>query len=725
MLKEVRLTLTSYRFVACLCFIFSGAASVSYQIIWLRQAMTYFGVITPVISSVLSTFMLGLAIGTLLAGKVTHYLHPKGALGWYAAAELLIGAGALCVPALFSLGYGLILQEGELNSGLYLFLSWVIIALVLLPVCTLIGLTLPLIMRFLEAGSKDNKNFGYLYFSNLVGALIGCIFPLLLIEITGFKATLSFTTFLNGAAAILALILYLRMPLSAGVKSALALSSAGIKIRREEIPAGYSALLFLTGMVAMGSEVIWIKSFTPVLTTTVYAFSAVLAVYLISNFLGTWYYLKQSAQRNLFQKILVLLPAAVLFPALGSSLMFMSHWSIVSIAVLCLLLGCLTPYVVDSVCGNNPGKTARAYSWNFAGCIVGPLTATYVFFPWIGLKGSLIAYAAILLLAIQYFLAKRPKYFLISLGVFMVTLITVFTLPDMEDAIKRVGVLHRDHVGYIGSVGHGMKKRLLVNGIGMTYLTTITKNMAYLPLAYRPQAKSALVICFGMGTTLRSLTRWPLEKITAVELSPGVVASFGYFHDDAPRVLSDPRVHVVIDDGRRYLSRTDERYDLITIDPPPPVSASASGLLYSSEFIALAKSRLTDNGILVHWLPTGDPLLAHAVVNAIRLHFKNIIAYRSIEGWGIHILASDGPLPDMSAQEFVQRLSEKAIDDLKEYSPDLTIETIADRSLHRIDLSALPLPGMANIYMSDDRLWNEFFLWRKWYGSFLSSQAAQ
>src|SRR5262249_59810337 len=124
----------------------------------------------------------------------------------------------------------------------------------------------------------------------------------------------------------------------------------------------------------------------------------------------------------------------------------------------------------------------------------------------------------------------------------------------------------------------------LGNGGGLPPLTTVTKSVAPLPLAHhRGAPQSALVICFGMGTTYRSMLSWGVST-TSVELVPGVRDAFGYYFSDAPAQMADPRGSVVIDDGRRFLNRTRGLYDVIVVDPPPPVEAAGSSLLYSPEF---------------------------------------------------------------------------------------------------------------------------------------------
>src|SRR5262249_27079695 len=204
----------------------------------------------------------------------------------------------------------------------------------------------------------------------------------------------------------------------------------------------------------------------------------------------------------------------------------------------------------------------------------------------------------------------------------------------------------RDSTANVIASGSGMDKELLVNGFGMTSLTTITKIMAHLPLAFLERApKNALVICFGMGTTFRSLRSWGIP-VTAVELVPSVPRMFSYYHADANTILASPLSHVVIDDGRRYLERTSEQYDVITIDPPPPLAAATSSLLYSKDFYAVARRRLHAGGILQQWLPTDsdeDAVDVAAVARSIRDSFPYVRAFS--DDFGIHFLGSNHPLP--------------------------------------------------------------------------------
>src|SRR5262249_33525458 len=134
----------------------------------------------------------------------------------------------------------------------------------------------------------------------------------------------------------------------------------------------------------------------------------------------------------------------------------------------------------------------------------------------------------------------------------------------------------RDETATVIATSSKGGKSLFVNGVPITLLSPTTKFMAHLPASQTIEPpRSALVICFGMGTTYRALLGWGLET-TGFGLVPSVRDAFEYFYADAAEVRRTPRGRVVIDDGRRYLRRTARQFDVITLDPPPPVEAAGS-----------------------------------------------------------------------------------------------------------------------------------------------------
>jgi spermidine synthase len=185
----------SIRGILFILFFVSGFCGLVYQVIWMRLAFASFGIITPVMSVVLSVFMLGLSIGAWLAGRsIAFWVRKTGlsALLLYGAAELLIGVGAFAVPALFTLGERYLLGSGQTDSIGYLFSSAVVLAVSILPWCVCMGATFPFMMAFVREWDRQfTGSFSYLYLANVLGAMSGTFMTAaVLVEAYGFQHTL-------------------------------------------------------------------------------------------------------------------------------------------------------------------------------------------------------------------------------------------------------------------------------------------------------------------------------------------------------------------------------------------------------------------------------------------------------------------------------------------------------------------------------------------------------
>ena len=570
---------------------------------------------------------------------------------------------------------------------------------------------------------RSERSFSYLYLANVLGAVIGATFPLLLIELYGFRDTLKIGAACNAAAGPVCGAAEFGADRAGANRPT---ESRGCKGAAGYIYSGTNrplVLLFLTGLTSIGMEVVWIRQFTPYVGTVVYSFASILATYLVSTFIGLQIYRlwsrKNRREGNLIWVLLglfALLPLLAANPGIHTSRLLRL---IVGIAPFSGVLGFLTPLLVDRWSGGDPGKAGKAYAVNVLGCILGPLLSGFLLLPLISERWVLFVFSLPWLL-----MAVRPAgpsqqgsirfgwQAGISYAVVLSALALVFTQKSYEDQFGRSEVL-RDNTATIVAMGEGRNKHLLVNGVGITGLTPITKFMAHLPLAFLDHPpKNALVVCFGMGTTYRSLLSWDIP-VTAVELVPSVPRVFGYFHADGPALLRSPLSHVVIDDGRRYLERTSEQYDVITIDPPPPVQAAGSSLLYSKEFYAIINRRLRSGGILQQWLPGGDAVVRASVARALKESFPYVRVFHSVEGWGYHFLASANPLPNPIAAELARRLPAKAASDLLEWGPETTAEGQLSRVLkNEISLDELIAQAPAAPALQDDRPVNEYYVMR-------------
>jgi spermidine synthase len=231
----------------------------------------------------------------------------------------------------------------------------------------------------------------------------------------------------------------------------------------------------------------------------------------------------------------------------------------------------------------------------------------------------------------------------------MVSLVsgTTFRNPTttlLEQKGGQVFQATEDEIASVVAGRGGGYPQLWVAGTSMTLITVDTKFMPLLPLALRPNATRALAIAFGMGTAFRTSLRAGV-KTDVVELVPSVPEMFHWYYEDAPQVLADPNGKVIIADGRNHVELTDQMYDFVFVDPPPPVESSGVSVISSLEFYQAAKARLNPQGVMVQWVPYGqtlDEFLAH--VRTFLTVFPNVTVVAGAGGYGLYMIGSDGPV---------------------------------------------------------------------------------
>ena len=726
------------RQILFLLFFVSGFSSLVYQVVWTRMAFATFGIISPVLSVIISVFMLGLCLGAWGGGKVIERLARRtrsSAIVFYMATELMIGMGAFAVPFLFGASGKMLLAAGEMDSFRYLVFSAMLLAFSILPWCVCMGATFPFMMAYVREQDRQNsESFSFLYVANVLGAMIGTLTTaLVLIEVFGFSQTLGIAAAGNFSIALICGYLVRTASKSVPFTETQAASAPASKASIPTVARRSLGrwILFSTGFASMAMEVVWTRAFTPVLRTQVYSFALIIFAYLGATFCGSLFYRRTLRKNSLWSaaKLMSIAAVAAFLPIIVNDLPLLTRlamvstylsWSvlILSIVPLCAALGYLTPSLIDQDGKGEPGKTANAYALNVLGCILGPLFASYVLLPWLGERYALI-FLCLPFLAF-YLIASNslPSASRVSTAVLAaVALVWSFFGPnDLAACLKRMGCpikVRRDYAASVISAGADLHKQLFVNGIGVTELTPETKFMAHLPLAFhRGKPESALIICFGMGTSFRSALSWNVDT-TAVELVPSVKASFGFFHQDANQLEANPQGHIVVDDGRRYLKRTSKMFDVVVTDPPPPVEAAGSSLLYSEEFYALVKQHLKPNGIIQVWFPGGEPKTGQAILRSLQESFPYVQCFHGIKGHGAHMLASMEPLQDLTPEQLASAMPPAAAHDLLEWSNGTN--TVA--YLNEVLVPRVPTPTLlssdASIRITDDQPFNEYFFLRR------------
>ena len=709
-------------------FFVSGFCSVLCELIWLRLAMAQFGVTTALTSIVLSVFMAGLGAGSWLAGALVQRYGDRinfPPLRLYGLLELMIGFSALVVPTELVWGHRLLeslADRAAVSSAAYYLISGLWLAGTMVPFCACMGGTIPVAMFAIRKQQKegDRRSFSFLYLANVLGAVLGSFLPLLLIEPYGFHQTLLIGAALNAAIAASAFVVSSvsrAAPLRTSTAS-FSSASAGA-VGAIECNRGVLVLLFTTGLATMGMELIWIRLFTPYIGPVVYSFGMILVAYLLATYAGSQIYRYWSRTRKQESRLTwVSLALLGVLPVLTADTRIPLHLVarvFVGVMPFAGMIGFLTPMLVDRWSGGDPDRAGRAYAVNVVGCIVGPLVCGFLLLPLAGERWS------VLLLALPWFAMAFPGRWtsgvhrfsrVTAYGILLVALGVLLASKDFETQFPVRRVL-RDSTATVIAEGEGMQRRLLVNGMGMTKLNPITKMMAHLTLASLDHTPhSALIICFGMGTTFRSALTWNIST-SAVELVPSVPKLFSYYHSDAEEVEKSPLAHIVIDDGRRFLERSPAKYDAIIVDPPPPVQTAGSSLLYSQEFYAVAKQRLVPGGILQQWLPEADAPTQAAAARAIKNSFAYVRVFPGIQGWGWHFLASERPIPKRTATELVARMPLSAVSDMMEWGPAASPEEQVNLLLsHESSADAVIALSPATAALQDNRPINEFFLLR-------------
>jgi len=192
----------------------------------------------------------------------------------------------------------------------------------------------------------------------------------------------------------------------------------------------------------------------------------------------------------------------------------------------------------------------------------------------------------------------------------------------------------------------GSERGLFIDGFaaaGEWGATRYMEWMGRLPMLRHEAPRDALVICFGTGQTANAVRREGAVRLRIVDVNPAVYETASYFAKNEG-VLKDSRVSTQVMDGRAWLRRTSERYDVITLEPMPPNHAGVNSL-YSTEFYDLVRSRLRDGGVAAQWLPAHLVTLPHArsIAATFRAAFPDAILWVHPEDRNGILLGSKSP----------------------------------------------------------------------------------
>lgn len=636
-------TLTTAR-PAALLFL-SGAAALTFQVLWIKQLSLVVGVEVSAIAGAVSAFFLGLALGGWALGRRADRLGRP--LRFYALLEA--GVAMACVAVTWALAHSAApFVAVEARSSVA---AWLIVGLLLAIPSFLMGGTLPVLLRAVHRqDGGTSRRGGTLYAANTCGAILGALLPaFFLIPRFGVQGAAWAAACLNLLAAAGAWVLDRRAGAAAIPPAPEAAASPLSGEARLAV-----ALYAVAGGIALGYEVIWSQMVVPFMSTRAFAFAIVLATYLTGLAIGAALYARVAHRvRNPWVVFGGLIAGAGLVAMLEVALLgkwlvlaqtyaeaAVLQWTGSAFAGMCarfavaaasfvlaptLLLGAAFPAVLRIAAGGQRiGRDAGAVlACNTLGGIAGTLLTGFVLLPALGLVRSLAVLAA-LAAAVGAAAAWRGRndasgakqavvgaIGLATLALAVLTPVDLFArlLPGASGAgLVFYEESHGGTVAVVERSGNGNRfSRLYIQGVSnsgdaMPSLRYM-RLQALLPLiVHNGEPRSALVVGYGTGITAGALSQYrPLEKRVVAELLPAVLRAGSRFQGTY-QAISDPGLEKRVQDGRRALQASAERWDLITLEPPPPSAAGVVNL-YSRDFYALAASRLAPQGIVAQWLP--------------------------------------------------------------------------------------------------------------------------
>ncbi len=678
--------------------LFSGGASLIYQVAWTRLLISVTSATTMVQSLIIAVFMAGLGIGAIAAGRTCHRI--SNPLRAYALVELLAAAlstaafplvtASQCVPGFFFNHVGI-----PLTTGLYVQLA--LIFLYLFVPATLLGASLPLLIEHFERGRKVDTStrgrfLGVLYGVNTVGA-IGGSYLAGFVTIPRIGLTLTGTT--GAFLAMLAILIAIVTSKRQGTKPSLIPEK---RAAHQKIEPRLLAAAFLAGFVGLAAEILWLRIFALIIPNTVYTFSEVIMAVLTGISLGSlgasmaarWSARQENPQAQLKRLAgLCALLAVVMLGLIPLIVMSVAHLiplqkamaSGQSFAAAALLLACVVPAasligailpLVASVSQIAMGSRAFGfiYGANTAGALLGSVVAGLALIPMMGLKGaSALIQLVCLILAftlLQKTAKTRQSVVVIGMSILASGLLYFATDIPLDIYKRRINENLVILEFYEGTSSHVMVTENTQTGMRQLWINSfwVASNIGphrafgHLPALFVEYPDRALGIALGTGQTFAAVLDHGVKQIDCVEIDSGVIAlARRWFSDVNDGLLDNHRARIHLNDGRAFLRVAPHMYDVIVLEPLQAWTAGTSNL-YSKEFYLEALKVLAPGGVLSQWIPFygQDVSLTKAMINTGLSVFDHGSLW--LAGKDGILLLSDRPL-NLSLGALQRRIDER------------------------------------------------------------------
>ena len=693
-------------------FAVSGCAALIYEIVWFQLLEFVIGSSGISLGILLAVYMGGMCLGSILYPRAVAAVHRP--LRAYALLEA--GIGFCGIAVLYGIPVVNGLYAGHAGQGIGgLVLRGLVCGLFLLVPTVLMGASLPALARQWEATPTGVSRLGILYAANTVGAVGGCVLAgFYLLRLHDMYVASYVAAALNAAIALVATAASGRT----AVPSVTASSSESGSVFRPVY-----VVIALSGLCALGAEVVWTRLLSLILGATVYAFSIILAVFLaglgIGSGMGSWLARQRIPARVALGVCQVLLAGAIALTAILAA-KWLPYWtmptalnpwptfrddllrSLCAVLPAAVLWGASFPLALAAAArpGEDPGKLAGAiYAANTAGAIVGSLGFSLVLIPWIGTQNSERALVVLCAAAGVVAISRLQKPAAVG-ALAAVIAVLAWRVPGIPWQVYAYGreLTISNYARKALYVGEGINATVAVTAddqskyfhiSGKTEASSLPQDMrvqrmlGHLPALFHPNPRSVLVVGCGAGVTAGTFVTHPeIERIQIVELEPlvpHVVA--GHFAAENHNVVQDRRTHIAFDDARHYVLTSPDRYDIITSDPIHPWVKGAA-TLYTKEYFEMVKRHLNPGGIVTQWVPLyqSDNESVKTEVATLAAVFPNVTIWSNDiagDGYDVVLVGWNGP-PRINVDELEARLARPDYAAVRESLEEVSFRSATD-----------------------------------------------
>jgi len=739
-------------------FFLSGISGLAYQIVWIRILKLIFGVTGFGACTVVSSYMAGLSLGSYYFGRLVDNSQNK--LRLYALLEIGIGVYAVFTPLIFKGAdhlYTLIYSQFHPQFYVFALIRFLLAFIIILIPTVLMGGTLPVLIRYFVGGRQQTgKLAGYLYSFNTLGAVLGAFGTgFFLVRMFGIEQTIYLAAAINIAIGLAAYIISL-VKKNEAAESVAEQDDAVKQPENSAAQRRYRLILWgfaLSGVASLAYELLWTRSLLYFLGLTTYTFTTILTTFLIGIAAGSYLFshivpkIKDHLTWFAVIEILIGLTALAVLPliarfyaisdTLRQALGYHNWWmntgvkfllSFLVMLVPTLLMGATFPLAVQCYHRDIKGlgrQVGEVYAANTVGSIVGSFLAGFVLLPVFGIRLS-IALIVLVNLGIGVGLLllhpdagrKRRIYPFVLAGIAL--LILAFTInrkPVVLASVEFTGPSKRyDLLYYKEGVDASIavlqdkitnERELNINGESTAFTIyqdmQVHKLLGHLPLLIHPDPKTTLIVGFGFGSTSWASMLYPDMQTDCVELVKDEIETAGYFEKQNHNVLQNPRFNLIIGDGREFIKGTNKRYDMISFNAIHP---KISPNLYTLDFYRMCKNVLSEDGIIIAWLPPNA--ITELEYQSLIKTFQLVFPHSSL--WYVnpsHMLLMATPQPfKIDLAVLLERINRQEIrNDLVEVNLDDPYELLSCFIMAEDDLQRYGVSAPVN---SDDLPYIEF-----------------